>query len=266
MNDSAPVLENDLGGDPRFRVLALNEPRTGNSLSAALLQALVAAVRRAQADASIRVLVLAARGKYFCTGMRLDPSALPSSGGSSSLSDNVFAVVRDCPLPTIALLQGPAMGGGIGLALACDMRVAVSGAWWSFPEVHRGIAPALISQMVVPALGSARARRYMMTGERIPMAELAAAGVVATVVASPGDLEAEATRLCGALVRGGPQALSNVKALVDRVGRAPHLDAAVSDYVQGVFAAMMQSEEAAEGITAFAARRDPSWVHQKAKL
>ncbi|KAI9220173.1 ClpP/crotonase-like domain-containing protein [Blastocladiella britannica] len=255
-----PVLTSDLNGNRAVRVLTLNRPRSGNSLAPDLVSALLAALAAAVADPTVRVVVLAARGKYFCSGMRLDPAALAGGGGAvSSSPDTMFAAVRDCPLPTIALLQGPALGGGIGLALSCDLRVATRAAHFAFPEARRGIVPAYISPASVAALGQARALRYMLTGDRVPVDELVACGAVSAVVDSEPELAATADRLAASLVKGAPAALSLIKQLVFTVSRAPHLDPATAAFIKSTFEGMMSSADAVEGISAFAEKRLPSW-------
>ncbi|ORZ29393.1 ClpP/crotonase-like domain-containing protein [Catenaria anguillulae PL171] len=259
------VLESNLANDPRLRLLTLAHPRSGNALSPALVASFTAAFDRALADPIVRTIILTGTGKYFCTGMKLDPSASLPTGNGHGAPPSIFNLVRQSTKPTVALVNGPALGGGAGLALACDVLIFASPekCWLAFPEVRRGLAPALISLVVVPALGAGLARRVLLTAERVYPAQLPHA----IVVEEGGDPLANAASVAQDLCLAGPEAIVRTKRVVDAVSRAVDRDADIKQQVGEVFTEMMASDEAAEGIAAFMQKRAPAWAAEtRAKL
>ncbi|KAF9426181.1 hypothetical protein BGZ94_006849 [Podila epigama] len=237
--------------------ITLNRPKRGNALSGPMAALFVAAINRAIDDASVRVLVITGSGKYFCTGMDLTAQ---SSGDSDSATatdsvattQSMFTTLSRCPKPTIARINGPALGGGVGIVFSCNFRM---------PEVHRGLIPALISEVIVPQLGAFRAKQYMLSGERVSAAEAYRVGFV-TAVADPQDessLDKKVQEYVDLLLLSGPGAMRDVKNLVEAVDARGGNHEAVSSYVRSAFDKMITSDEAAHGIGAFASREKPNW-------
>ncbi|KAG0357689.1 EnoyL-CoA hydratase [Podila minutissima] len=246
--------------------ITLNRPKRGNALSGPMAAQFAEAIQRASDDATVRVLVLTGNGKYFCTGMDLTSQSnndadSPTASDAVTATQSMFTNLSRCPKPTIARVNGPALGGGVGLVFACNFRIVHPAAYFSMPEVHRGLIPALISEVIVPQLGSFRAKQYMLSGERVSAAEGYRVGFV-TAVADPQDeasLDKKVQEYVALLLQSGPGAMRDVKNLVDAVDARGGNKEAVSAYVREAFGKMISSEEAAHGIGAFASREKPNW-------
>ena len=159
--------------------------------------------------------------------------------------------------PTVALVQGAAYGGGVGLVAACDMAVASEDARFCLSEVRLGLIPAVISPYVIGAIGARAARRYFLTAEPFPAADALRLGLVHEVV--PGaELEAAGARLTGALLANGPRAVAAAKRLVADVTGAGPGDALVEETAKRI-AEIRATDEAEEGMAAFLERRPPRW-------
>ena len=160
----------------------------------------------------------------------------------------------------LARIAGHCMGGGVGLAAACDLSVAAEEAKFGFTEVRLGVAPAIISVVCLPKLRRADALELFLTGQRISAARAAEVGLI-TKAAPRETLDAEIDALVSQLVAGGPAALAAAKRLVFDVpvlGRT-----AAYKQTTAISQALFGSEEAAEGIAAFREKRQPSWVPQE---
>jgi len=206
----------------------------------------------------VRVVVLTGRGSVFCAGADLKNRG---SGVADGASDNAFVEIlkriREGPKPVICAVNGHAFGGGIGLIAAADIAIAVSGAEFAFREVRLGVIPAIISVVVLPKLGEHQAMRLFLTGERFSAADALDYGLLHRVV-EERDLESAVQAEIDAIARGGPNAVSAAKQLVREIPRlAP--DEAYLRAARNI-AELFASPEAAEGLAAFAQKREPSWV------
>ncbi|KAG0342160.1 EnoyL-CoA hydratase [Podila humilis] len=246
--------------------ITLNRPKRGNALSGPMAAQFVEAINRAVDDSTVRVIIITGNGKYFCTGMDLTSQASNDDDSftatdSVTTSQNMFTTLAKCPKPTIARVNGPALGGGVGFVFACNFRIVHPSAYFSMPEVHRGLIPALISEIIVPQLGAFRSKQYMLTGERIPAAEAYRVGFV-TSVADPqdeGSLDKKVQECVNMLSLSGPGAMRDIKNLIDEVDARGGEKGAVTSTVREAFNKMITSEEAAHGIGAFASREKPNW-------
>jgi methylglutaconyl-CoA hydratase len=163
----------------------------------------------------------------------------------------------DGPKPVIAAVNGHAFGGGIGLVAAADIAIAAEGARFSFSEVRVGVIPAMISVVVLPKLGVHNTMRLFLTGARFSAAEAADYGLLHRVV-PPDHLSAAVQEEIDNIALGGPTAVAEAKRLVRVVSRLP-MDEAFA-YAERKIAALFASDEAAEGMAAFAAKRKPRWA------
>ncbi|KNE67218.1 hypothetical protein AMAG_12289 [Allomyces macrogynus ATCC 38327] len=266
----APLLVDRTLDDGRIWLLTLNRSRAGSSIDTSLATSLISTVRDAELDPVVRILVLTGRGKYFCTGMNLGSAGQLLSTENDDDAD-LFDVLRCSRVPTVAALNGPALGGGVGLFLACDLRVATRDAYLALPEVRRGLVPARIGPIVVEMLGLARAKSLAITAARMPVVpDLVGAGIVVQVVDDAAQVVPAAVEMARSVVLGALGAVLATRKLFDAVavhargetgalGNVPE----VRKCVRQAFAKMMGSEEAAEGIQAFMARRAPSWAPQE---
>lgn len=253
---SAAVLYEVAGG---VATLTMNQPESRNALTAALLNGLGDGLTAGTADPAVRAMVLTHNGPAFCAGA--DLSGGGGGGGQPAgarfgLAD-VLAAIQDAPKPVVARISGPCMGGGVGLAAACDLSVATEDVRFGFTEVRLGLAPAIISVVCLPKMGRADALELFLTGERVPAARAAEAGLINSVVPAT-ELDAAVEALIAKLLAGGPGALAAAKRLVFDV---PALERpAAFEQTKVLSDALFASAEAAEGTAAFRERRPAAWV------
>jgi methylglutaconyl-CoA hydratase len=162
--------------------------------------------------------------------------------------------------PTVALIQGAAYGGGVGLTSCCDIAIATERATFCVSEVKLGLIPAVISPYVIAAIGPRAARRYFQTAEIISAIEAHRIGLVHEVVADDSELVAAADRIATQLLKNGPSAMVAAKNLITTVtGRL--VDDALIANTAGLMADRRASSECREGLSAFLEKRLPMWVN-----
>lgn len=226
--------------------VTLDSPQNRNALSRTLLEQVGARLRKALADDAVRVVVLSHTGSIFCSGADLkDP---PGPGAPVSLPD-VLNLLWTAPKPIVARVGGHARAGGIGLVAACDISVAARDASFAFSEVRLGVVPAMISLVTTPRLGHTRALELYLTADTFDGARAAEIGLVTAVA---DDVDAAVIDYVEKLRLGAPGALAAAKRLL----RAPLDFAELERLSLDTFA----SEEAREGMAAFAENRAPSWA------
>jgi enoyl-CoA hydratase/carnithine racemase len=240
--------------------ITLNRPDRRNALNETLLAELVAALELARSDEGVRVVVLTGAGeKAFCAGADLAP---PSGAGileghtKRGLLIEVFRAFRTLGKPAIARLNGHALAGGLGLALACDLAVAADDAELGTPEVHRGLMPYMVMALLTRHLGPKRALEMVLLGERVSAREAARLGLVNRVVPR-AQLDAEVRTLCDQLRRKSPAILRLGKEAFHRIGDMALEDAL--DYLRGQLTVNVFCEDAMEGVAAFLQKREPVW-------
>ncbi|KAI8891322.1 ClpP/crotonase [Backusella circina FSU 941] len=254
--------------------LTLNRPRKGNALTATMNQLLLSYLDQLEKDPEVRVLVLTGAGKFFCTGMDLSMAASGASSEAEIKASfikglSVFDKLYQFPKPVIARVNGPCLGGGVGLIFTTDIRVVHHEAYIALTEVKRGIIPAIISQYIVPEMGIRKAREYMLTGRRVSAAE--ASPFFSTVATSHEQLDEQVKAYTTELLDSAPNAMVNIKRLVDQIasGGDHQRRERVQNEVQQAYLGMMKSDEAAFGIMAFLSKKKPDWsafVKDNAKL
>jgi methylglutaconyl-CoA hydratase len=228
-----------------------------------LIAALTAELRRLEQLPEARVIVLAANGKSFSAGADLNwMQRMAKYSEEENLRDalalaGLMRTLDGLKKPTIARVQGPAFGGGVGLVACCDIAIACTQAAFSLSEVRLGLIPSVISPYVIAAIGEREARRYFLTAERFDAAEARRIGLVHDVVDS-GALDEAIAKIAGHVLKGGPQALAAAKKLIADMSRRP-MDDALSAETARRIAAMRVESEAQEGLTAFFERRRPNW-------
>jgi methylglutaconyl-CoA hydratase len=163
------------------------------------------------------------------------------------------------PVPTIAVVQGAAYGGGVGLVAACDVVLATASAQFALTEVKLGLVPAMISPFVIDAIGARQARRYFQTAERFDAAAAQRIGLVHEVVADETALAERREALARDILKGGPEAMRHAKALLNDVSGFAIDDDLLGD-LAGRIAGRRAAPEGIEGITAFLERRQPNWT------
>jgi isohexenylglutaconyl-CoA hydratase len=245
----------------------LNRPDKRNALSDALVAALGEACERVAADLEARALVLYGAGGHFCAGadftgflalMQTEPGHADDpiaryNRRFGALLERLAAL----PVPTIAVVTGAAMGGGCGLAAACDRVIAAEDSTFAMPEVTLGVAPAQIAPFVVRRTGARTARWLMLSGARLEAPAAAASGLADTVIPAAQLRNALAADLRW-LSAAEPAALRATKRIVNRTLEAP-LGAAL-DVAAQEFAGLLRHGAAREGIAATLAKRAPAWA------
>lgn len=244
--------------------LWMDRPEVFNAFNEQLIAELAAACAELDADASVRVVVLAGRGKHFSAGADLNwmRRAADSTEAENLADSRKFAAMlralSGLSKPTIARVQGAALGGGTGLAAACDMAIAADDASFATSEVKFGIIPAVISPYVLRAIGPRHALRYFQSAERFGAAEAKAMGLVSEVVAVD-ELDAAVDRLVQALLACGPQAQLAAKQLIAAINGRP-IDPEVGEETATRIARQRATAEAREGFAAFFEKRQPAWM------
>lgn len=243
-------------------------PEVHNAFDETLIGELTATFEALDRDPAVRVIVLAGQGRSFSAGADLHwmkrQGAAPAE---ANLADaralaGLFRTLSTCATPTLARVHGAAMGGGMGLAAACDICIASTEASFATSEVRLGIIPAAIGPYVVRAIGERQAYRYFQTGERIGAARARELGLVHEV-AEPEALDAKLGELVEALLAGGPLAQAAATELIRAVAHRP-VDAAVVDDTARRIASLRATPEAKEGLAAFLDKRPAAWVPVKA--
>ncbi|KAK3116594.1 hypothetical protein LTR53_002892 [Teratosphaeriaceae sp. CCFEE 6253] len=237
--------------------LVLNRPRNGNALSEPMIAQLTKVFEDAASDSSITRIAIAANGKFFCTGMDLgkgsSPVAQSTSAADAQLArlTRLFKAIDRAPQVTIACVQGAAFGGGVGLALACDIRLMVEDASLRLSEVRLGLAPATISKYVIRELGIPLAREAMLSARPMAAQELRRLGKIALVIKSAAEAPAALDTYLLGLRACAPRASTLAKDLV-RLGWAEAGGDAQMAGIKSAFSEMMaQQSESAFGLRQF---------------
>lgn len=263
MAEETILLETDARG---IATVTLNRPRVHNAFDQALVGRLSDAFVSLAADDSIRAMLLRGRGETFCAGADLhwmrrsvDFSKEENEQDARRLAAMLRAL-NDLPVPTIALVQGGAYGGGLGLLAACDIVVAVNNCKFAFTETRLGLTPAVISPFVVGAIGARHARRYFLTAERFGAQEALRIGLAHELVDGESALPGRAEAIIKRILRTARGADADAKRLVADVVDRPLDDALMEDMARRI-AARRATVEGKEGTSAFLERRKPPWVH-----
>lgn len=237
-----------------------------NAFDEQMIGELDAVFAQLEVDPTVRVIVLAGEGKHFSAGADLQWMKRASQAAHAwNLDDasrfaRMLARIDRCPKPTVARIQGAALGGGVGLACACDVAIAAEPACFSISEAKFGILPAVIGPYVVNAVGKRHARRLALTTTRISADEALAIGLVHQV-ASLGALDETVDRAVTELLAGGPMAQREIKALFAQLDVGPISDQ-VMELTAQTIARVRGMEEAREGFDAFLAKRPARWIPQ----
>ncbi|MFG6414239.1 enoyl-CoA hydratase-related protein [Roseateles sp. DC23W] len=244
-------------------VLTMNRPAVFNAFDEVLIAELDAAFVQLGEDDAVRVIVLAGAGRHFSAGADLQWMQRAAAASQDDNLDDarrfaaMLARIAECSRPTIARVQGAALGGGVGLVCACDMAVASDAASFSVSEARMGILPAVIGPHLVNAVGVREARRLALTASRIDAAEALRAGLVQRVV--PADaLDGAVDTLVADLLVCGPRAQAEIKQLYARLAPGP-VTAEVRELTAQTIARVRTTPEAREGFAAFFAKRAPNW-------
>lgn len=242
-------------------ILTLDRPERRNALSPGLVRALLDALEQGTRDESVGAIVLRAQGEHFCAGGDLGPGGLAGEGllaqhdGRRAFADLMLAL-HDSPVPVVAAVQGNALGGGAGLVAACHLVVMADSARLSTPELRLGLFPWMIAPMLARKLPRNVLHEMFLCGRKLTATEALAMGLANRVVS--GDLVDDAARDMArtaaahspVVLRMGLRALAGVDDLPL---------AAALQHMHSQLTLNLLTEDAAEGIAAFMARRPPTW-------
>jgi methylglutaconyl-CoA hydratase len=245
----------------------MNRPSVHNALNGVMIEELTSTFASLGADPSVRVMVLSGRGKSFCAGADIDSMReLGQAQYEANLDDarrlaEMFRTIADSPKPTVARVNGAAIGGGLGLVAACDIAIASKNAKFAASEVRLGLIPATIAPYVLRAIGPRNARRYFQTAERFDAEQAIRIGLVHELV-DADQLDSRISSILEYLLAGAPLAQQASKELIDEVANQPITSELIED--TAVRIARIRSEsEAREGLSAFLEKRTASWVTEE---
>ena len=243
--------------------VTLNRPEKRNALSRELLGQLSAAVSESLADASTRVLVLKANGTVFCAGMDLaemQARATSEDGEREWMKDSkdyceLLVSVYCSRVPTVAVLQGPVLAGGVGMVLACDFVVATPDSFFALPEPQRGITAAMVTPLLAHRVGAGRASHLLLSGRQQSAEDALSSGLVYEL-AEKEKLGQSVDSLTKSILQGSPEALAITRQHLDSVSGG--IASQIRESVE-VSARARASDDAREGLAAFLEKRKPKW-------
>ena len=246
--------------------LVLNRPDTLNTMHPTFWRELDEVLTTLHTEGTARALVISSTGKHFSAGadlqwmQRASQASLEWNVADARKFAGMLARIEACVKPTIARVQGAALGGGVGLAAACDIAVAADNASFSVSEAKFGILPAVIGPYVTNAVGKRHARRLALTATRIGAAEALAMGLVHQVTTLDG-LDAAVDATVKELLVCGPQAQAEIKQLFAQLAVGP-ITPEVRELTAQTISRVRGTDEAKEGFAAFLGKRPANWIPQ----
>jgi methylglutaconyl-CoA hydratase len=241
--------------------ITLDSPANRNALSRQLVADLDRHLTTALAEPAVRVIVLTGTGTVFSSGAdlkeRRTPELAPPPGRPGGLAP-ILTAMWEAPKPIVGRINGAARAGGLGLVAACDIAVAAEPTTFALSEVRIGVIPATIAVVLVPKIGEARAMELCLTGDVFDARAAASYGLL-NAAAPDGRLDEVVGRYVASLLKGEPAALAGCKRAVRDI---PKLSMAAAFAEMGERSSrFFASEEAREGMTAFAEKRPPRWAN-----
>ena len=246
-------------------IVTLNRADRHNAFDDQTIVELIDVMAAMESNPDVRVVVLSSTGKSFSAGADLHwMQRAAAQGPDENLRDarNLAEMLRSIaqsPKPTVARVQGPAYGGGVGVIAACDIAVATFESQFALTEVKLGVIPSAISPHVIAAIGERHARRYMLTAERFSAAEAYRIGLVHEMVADEAALDEAVGQIVDSLFKNGPNAIAACKSLIGAVAGRPLSVDLIEDTAQRI-ARIRATDEAREGMAAFLGKRKPNWI------
>lgn len=246
----------------------LNRPEAKNSISDEMVQDIHAVLDAARAMPDLRTLILRGKGGIFCAGgdikgFKSGSQDTPANeeevaAGNRSFGD-VMIKLNEQPQAVIVLVEGAAIGGGLGLCCVGDVTIVTRDARFRLSETSLGIPPAQIAPFVTERIGLTQARRLMLTGARFKGEEALRYGIGHLLAEDTAEMERLCQEVLEQIALCAPRANAETKAIMFKALRAPRNEAL--DFASRGFARCMLSEEGREGVTAFIEKRKPSWAN-----
>ncbi len=264
MTDQLAIASIDSNGVAR---ITMNRPEVRNAFNNESLDLLCNLMGQLTNNDAVRVIVITGAGNSFCAGADLNMMRAAAQYSASENKDDARRLAHmleafyDSPKPTIALINGPALGGAIGIIAACDIAIASDEAFYGLTEARVGLIPGIISPFVVEAIGARQARRFFLTGERFNGETAKNIGLVHKLVKAD-QLEISLAHTVKDILGCGPEALEKSKQLIKAVAGKPIGTETREDTAERI-AERRGSKEGQEGMNAFLEKRKPSWVKDK---
>ena len=251
--------------DGPIGIVTLNNPEKHNAFDDVLIADLTATFKALDQNPSVRVVVLSAVGKSFSAGGDLNwMKRVAGYSQEENLRDamalaTLMRTLHGLSKPTIARVQGPAYGGGVGLVACCDMAVGTLNASFSLSEAKIGLIPAVISPYVIAAIGARAAHRYFLTAERFDAGEALRLGLLNEITPSDDEMDERINDVTTALMSCSPNAIAEGKLLIAAVAGRSIDDSLMRDTAERI-ARVRASEEGREGLGAFLEKRKARWI------
>ena len=253
MSDYATILVDTSTAIAR---ITLNRPDKRNPIGPATCGELVKAIAAIKLNTSITVVVLTGAGSVFSAGGDLSQMAAPAGGAPPASLVELFGAMHELGKPIIAMVNGPALAGGLGLMVACDIVVAADTAVFGTTEISVGLWPMMITAEITRSVGRKKTLEMMLTGLKMTAAEALACGLVTRVVPA-AELEAATMQLATELAGRSPAAMSLGLHAFYR-SQDMELEPQLR-YLEAELGRVLKLEDAAEGIAAFLGKRPPVW-------
>lgn len=244
--------------------IEMNRSEVHNAFNEVMIHELHEAFREASLNDALKVVILKASGRSFSAGADLNwmkkmvnYSREENEKDSLALFD-MIAAIQNCPIPTLARVQGSALGGGCGLIAACDMAFAAQRAKFGFTEVRLGLIPAVISPFVMQKVSSNACSRYFLTGDRFDSNQAKEMGLVHEIADTEEELDKLIEETIHSILLSSPAAVRRAKKLIREVRGKSLFNS--REYVACEIASLRVSEEGQEGLQAFLGKRKPSWL------
>jgi methylglutaconyl-CoA hydratase len=247
--------------------ITLNKPEKHNAFDDAIIESLTETLTTINNEPTIRMVILKAHGKNFCAGADLGwMQRMASYNEAENLNDSIklarlMQTLYSLSKPTIVLVQGAAIGGGVGLVACCDIAIAANNASFCLSEVKIGLIPAVISPYVIQAMGARAARRYFLTAEKFSANTAYQLGLVHEIVPFE-QLETVANEFSQLILQNSPSAISSAKQLIHDVTAQPITDELIQDTAKRI-AAIRVSPEGQAGLKAFLTKQPAPWCSKK---
>ena len=256
MNESIVEYNTDDG----MATITLNRPNTLNAMNSELMKSISECISRVEKDKEVRVVIITGNGRGFCAGADLSDAAAarePNNDGMVDAFNPALRAIHNCPVPTVARVNGPAAGGGMGLALACDIVIAAKSSFFVATFGPRlGIVPDLGSTWTLPrSLGRSRALATAMLGDRIPAETAESWGLIWKSVAD-NDLDAEVAKVTSRLKVTSAEAMIRIRQSIDA---APHNSFSDQLDLETHHQGFLIPRNMQEGAAAFMEKKEPAF-------
>jgi len=252
--------------DKGVLTITMNRPEVHNAFDNEQIVRMITALETAESSPEVRVVIIASEGKSFSAGGDIN---YMKQMGNNSYQENLDDAAQLAKLmktlnflakPTIAKVQGAAMGGGVGLVSCCDFAIGTKRTKMALSEVKLGMAPATIAPYVVRTIGERAARRLFISAQTINAQRAFELGFLSAVVAEE-ELDAAVDQLANSLLNNAPHGMQLAKQAAHRVASGV-IDEDLISYTTKLIADIRDSDEGKEGLSAFLEKRSPNWIEE----